>query len=201
MKVIATLALLLLVGCSGSQKASDEVIAERMGGEVEETAAEVEAEVTQESEETGPTVYYAGITTTTSPDGKKHLHSTEALVKREYDESSGVITETVLHDGELVTVELRPTDEENVYSVEPADGSYSGTLKFNGPAWEASHWEYDLTLEDGTTVTGIGQNNGEALVIEKEIHDGSGATVAKQMERLPEVQKSIYDAKVTALVR
>lgn len=148
-----------------------------------------------------PVRYYGGIRTTTSPDGKKFLGASEALIKRLFDKPNGTITETVLDEGRLKVITLRQTDHPNVFSVDPGDGAWSGTLTFAPDAWQAAEWTYDLKRKDGTAIEGTGKDNGQALLIETYVVGVDGERQVKIVQRLPEINVVTYEAKHKALVR
>lgn len=147
-----------------------------------------------------PTVYFGGINTLLSPDGK-FQGASEALIKRVVDRENGTITDSVLDDGRLVEVVMRRTDDPRVLSVEPEDGSYAGTLTFTPDPWNATEWTYDIRMRDGTRIEGVGRDNGEALVIEKDVVGADGRVRTRMMDRLPRIQPTIYEAKRRVLVR
>lgn len=175
-------------------------------GDAPASAAEARATAAEAAESRAaardlPREWYAGIRTTTSPDGRQFQGAVEALVERVYDQPNGVITDTVLENGELVTVSLRQGDEPNVFSVHREDGAYTGTVTFAPEAWNATSWTYDLALADGTRIEGTGTDNGEALLIEQYLVGSDGERRTKFTQRLPRIQQSIYEAKRKALVR
>lgn len=148
-----------------------------------------------------PTEWYAGLRMTTSPDGKQFQGAVEALVERVYDRPNGLIRETMLENGRLVTVTLRQGDRPNVFSLEREDGAYSGTVTFDPDAWKAASWTYDLALADGNRIVGTGSDTGEALLIEQYLVGADGERRTRFTERLPRIKQSIYEAKRQALVR
>lgn len=194
----ATLSVLTLLaaGCGMTGDAPEN--AEGGSGPVPQT--EPAPQPAGETQNPLPTVYFGGLNTRMSPDGE-FLGGSEALIKRVIDRENGTITDSVLDDGRLVEVVMRRTNDPRVLSIEPEDGSYTGTLTYTPDPWSATEWTYEIRMRDGTTIEGVGRDNGEALVIEKDVVGADGRVQTRLLDRLPRIQPSIYDAKRRVLVR
>jgi hypothetical protein len=197
----ATLSFLALLAASCGMAGDATTDAVEEAGEPERAqVTESAAGAREEARSALPTEYFGGISTLQSPGGE-FLGASEALIKRVVDRENGTITDSILDDGRLVEVVMRRTDDPRVLSVEPEDGSYAGTLTFNPDPWTATEWAYDIRLHDGTTIEGVGRDNGEALVIERSVVGADGRVRTRMLDRLPRIQPTIYEAKRRVLVR
>jgi hypothetical protein len=188
---------LTAAGCGSAGDGASDQAGER---ENDATTAAEAAPGNNASKGALPTIYYGGVSSQASTDGK-FLGASEALIKRVLDRQNGTIIDSVLKEKRLVQVVFRPTANSNVLSVEHGDGSYSGTLTFTPDPWSATEWTYDLRVRDGTSIEGTGKDNGEALLIEQYVVGADGQRQIQIVERLPRIKQSTYDAKRKALVR
>jgi hypothetical protein len=148
------------------------------------------------------TQFFFGDVVMTSPDGKVPYGKTVSLVKRQVNPSAKTITETILQaprdprqkPKDIVTT-LTWVKDSNEFAVRDADGTFAGSMTFAGADWSWNQWTYDITLTDGSRLTGSGSLDSGGIKTEKTLLDPSGKPAVHLQEDLRSIPSEEYQLR------
>lgn len=150
--------------------------------------------------------HYVGTTATSSPDGTQAYGPPHAVaVRRTVDPAAGTITEYVVHPGRVFpTLLIREgaRDGRVVFRADDEARSFTGTVRFTGPDWAWTAWDYDLVMRDGSgALRGSGRMQGRTIVTDKLFVAPDGQPRARIGERLAEVDAAAFARVEAELLR
>ncbi len=149
--------------------------------------------------------YYFGLVSHFSVDGTRLYNQSYALIRQQVDPGAGEIRAWVLkisdellseglqeHQEYFLRLKRQPdtavfvvTDQEMV--------DFTGAIIFTqGEDWAWTHWDYDLTLDNGGLLRGFAELSEESLVVSKVVMSAGGHPLFRIEERLGAISQDDY---------
>lgn len=160
----------------------------------------------QNSDVPDKTDFYYGESSFTAADGTR-FGSIPLLIKRTVSQKNKKIEERSIQGAapkgekikEVLTTFTQDEKNPNLFKVSDSEKILSGTVEFQGKAWEWTSWKYNLSSEENGSIKGEGSLNEKGIKALKTVHDGKGIAIMSTTEQVEKVTEDKYKQEKTKL--